>query len=464
MDVPPPEASAPQPNVSSEEMAALPTTKYSLPEELEGLPLDTLASRTFWYSLANLGYGMFFALNNATLTLLLKNMGASGVLIGLMGSSHSLEGAVIQPFVGAASDRLRSPLGRRRPFILAFTPLSTLFLLLTPAASHLPVAIRLGAVVTCIFLFTVFFNVAQDPYLALMPDIIPPKQRGRVTAMWTFFGVTGQATLVMLNIPLIMKFSLVGIVMLVTTLLTCAGVRESRHTPENVHRSHMAELKAALAGLNTLRQARKSLTALFFLGMGVGAVLPFLTVFVTKITGCSDHDAEKMFLVLMISTAVSVLPFGWLCDRLGPKSVLLTALVLIALAALNGLWVHTLPQVAIVLVLAGLGNAAQSASAYPLLTRLVPGDEVGFYTGLQSTALSIAAPATAVVTGLLTDRGGYRLIFVVCGISVGIALTILAQLRMPDAAHEIQARQTEIQNESLLTPSAGRSAEGYTNG
>ena len=81
MDVPPPEASAPQPNVSSEEMAALPTTKYSLPEELEGLPLDTLASRTFWYSLANLGYGMFFALNNATLTLLLKNMGASGVLI-----------------------------------------------------------------------------------------------------------------------------------------------------------------------------------------------------------------------------------------------------------------------------------------------------------------------------------------------------------------------------------------------
>ena len=448
MDVPP-KVTAPQTPLSIDEIAevevaAMPEETASLSAEPAGLPLGKLANRTFWYSLANLGYGMFFALNNATLTLLLKNMGASGVLIGLMGSSHSLEGAVIQPFVGAASDRLRTPFGRRRPFILAFTPLSALFLLLTPAASNLPIGIRLTAVVTCIFLFTIFFNVAQDPYLSLMPDIIPPRQRGRVTAIWTFFGVTGQATLVLLNIPLILKFSLVAIVMLVTTLLTCVGVREPLHPPQSVKLGCMAELKAALAGLNTLRQARKSLTALFFLGMGVGAVLPFLTVFVSKITGCSDHDAERMFLVLMISTAVSVLPFGWLCDRIGPKSVLLIALILISLAAINGLWVQTLPQVAGVLVLAGMGNAAQSASAYPLLTRLVPADEVGFYTGLQSTALSIAAPVTAVVTGLLVDHGGYRLIFAVCGVSVGIALTILARLHMAQAVQEIRVRQTEM--------------------
>ena len=161
----------------------------------------------------------------------------------------------------------------------------------------------------------------------------------------------------------------------------------------------------------------------FFTGVGVGAVLPFLTVFVTKITHCSDHQAEQMFLVLMVATAVGVLPFGWLCDRIGPRAVLMVGLGLIVIASINGLWVQTLPQVAGVLVLAGLGNAAQSASAYPLLTRLVPGAEVGFYTGLQSTALSIAAPATSVITGLLVDRGSYRWIFVVCGISVAIAIS-----------------------------------------
>ena len=174
---------------------------------------------------------MFFALNNASLTLFLKNMGAGGILIGLLGSSHSLEGAVIQPLIGTASDRLHSPLGRRRPFMLAFTPLSALFLLLTPAASHLPASVRLGAVALCIFLFTVFFNVLQDPYLALLPDIIPTPQRGRVTAVWTFVGVFGQAALVLLPIPLGLKFSLVAVVMLITTALTCWGVRERVHPP-----------------------------------------------------------------------------------------------------------------------------------------------------------------------------------------------------------------------------------------
>lgn len=401
----------------------------------------SLAGQTFWYSLANLGYGMFFALNNASLTLFLQHLGAGGVLTGLMGSSHSLEGAVIQPVVGTISDRLRTPLGRRRPFMLAFVPLSSLFLLLTPAASHLPVAIRLGAVILCIFLFTIFFNVAQDPYQALMPDIIPPANRGRVTGIWAFVGVLGQATLVLLPLPLALKFSLVAVVMLLTTLLTCWRVREPAHPPEAHKPGPLAQIKIALRGLDTLRQARKALVALFFVGVGVGAVLPFLTVFVTKITHCSDHQAERMFLVLMIATAVGVLPFGWLCDRIGPKAVLLIGLSLLVIASLNGLWVTSLEQIAVVLALAGLGNAAQSASAYPLLTRLVPGEEVGFYTGLQSTALSIAAPVTSVVTGLLVDRGGYRWIFAVCGTSIGIAIFVLTLLKVHFAPHEVQARE-----------------------
>ena len=150
-----------------------------------------------------------------------------------------------------------------------------------------------------------------------------------------------------------------------------------------------------------------------------------------------------MALVLMVATAIFVLPFGWLCDRIGPKRVLMIGLGLIVIAALNGLWVHSLLQIAAILAIAGMGNAAQSASAYPLLTRLVPRDEVGFYTGLQSTALSIAQPATAVVTGLLVDRGGYRWIFAVCGVSIGIALFVLSLVKVEQAAQEVRAREGE---------------------
>ena len=421
-------------------------------EAMEAVPLPPgeFTSKTLWYSLANFGYGMFFALNNYVLTLYLQHLGAGGVIIGLMGSSHSVEGAVIQPLVGTASDRLRTRWGRRRPFILLFTPLSVLFLLLTPFASHLPAQPRVGGapfylavVIVCVFLFTIAFNVAQDPYQALMPDIIPKPQRGRSSGIWAFVGVIGQALLLLMKIPMYQKFGLCAVVMLVTTLLTCWQVREPTLPPEPHKTSPYAQIAIALNGLQTLRQARKSLLTLFFSGLGIGAVLPFLTVFVVAITKCSDQQAQSMALVLMIATAVGVLPFGWLCDRIGPKRVLMVGLGLIVIASLNGLWVHTLPQIAGIMAIAGLGNAAQSASAYPLLTRLVPRDEVGFYTGLQSTALSIAQPATAVITGHLVDKGGYRWIFAVCGVSIGIALFVLSLVKVERAAQEVLVREGE---------------------
>ncbi|HZO87280.1 MAG TPA: MFS transporter [Chthonomonadaceae bacterium] len=405
-------------------------------------PLSPLQS--FWYCVANLGYGAFYSFNNAVLPLFLQNYTQDARLIGLMGSTHSFEGAVIQPVVGSASDRLRTRLGRRRPFMLVFTPLSALFMLLTPAASHLPIGVRLTAIVGCIFLFTVFFNVAFDPYQALMPDITPEPQRGRVMGLWAFLGVLGQAALVMLPQPPAVKFGIVAVLMLITTGWTCAMIREPRHPAHSAaDKSHWQEVFIALRGLRILRQARRSLIALFFSGIGIGAVLPFLTLFVEKIAGANDQQAQRMFLVLMLATAAGVIPCGWLTDRIGPKRMLLLGLALIALASLNGLWVTNLTQITLVMILAGLGNAAQSASAYPLLTELVPAEEIGFYTGLQTTALSVASPLTSVLTGELVNQGGYRLIFVVCAASILIALGVLALVSLQAARDEVGLRNRQ---------------------
>src|SRR5438105_4686018 len=98
----------------------------------------------FWYSIASLGCGMFFSFNNFVLPLFLKQYTHDARILGLMGSSHSVEGAVIQPIVGGLSDRLRSRWGRRRPFMLIFIPISALFLAITPALGGAPAAIRLG--------------------------------------------------------------------------------------------------------------------------------------------------------------------------------------------------------------------------------------------------------------------------------------------------------------------------------
>ena len=448
------------------------STNTDSPEQ-EPKPLSVLAILA--YSIANLGGGMFFALNLAVLPLFLLQFTDNGIILGMMGSSHSFEGAIVQPIVGSASDRLRNRLGRRRPFMLVAIPISALFLLLTPAASylpgsahlvahqaaqvlpsdHLPDLIRLVTIIACVFLFTIAFNIADDPYQSMMTDITPTAQRGRVSGISMFVLVIGQASLVVLPIQLVAKFTLCAVVMCVTTALTCLTVREPKLPPEeDIHSnhpgerkigfsSHFTELSIALSGLKILHQARLALAGLFFSGVGIGAVLSFLTVFVKTITQCTDQQAQIMFLYLMLGTALGVLPFGWLADRIGAKRVLMIGLTLISIASFFGLRVNTLGQITSVMWLAGFGNAAQSASAYPLLMQLVPSRETGFFTGLKSTALSIATPLTGLITGVLVNKGGFRSMFGVCVICLIIALVILARINIRTAKSEILARDIE---------------------
>jgi maltose/moltooligosaccharide transporter len=408
-----------------------------------GTPLTPLAA--FLYSLANFGFGSFYAFNNYVLTQWITGYTQNASIIGLVGGTHSFEGAVIQPIIGAWSDKLHSRFGRRRPFILVFIPISALFMLLTPAAAHLPGSLRLAAILVCIFVFTLTFNIAVDPYHALLADITLPAQRGRTIGFWYFIGAAGQVAILFTPASLELKFSIVGIAMLMTTIVTCFATKEATHAgssptadPTDLKR-HFRGLWVAFKSLRTLAQARCYLAMYFLYGAGVGAVVPYLTLFIEKITKCSDQSAQHIVIALLAATALGSPPLGWVADKIGSYWLLVIGISLIAFAALNGLWVTTPPEVVGVLILAGLGTAAQNASAYPLLIRLVPSGEIGLYTGLQSTALSISAPLAALVTGVIINHSGYRAIFVVCFVCAGLAIGILRQLRPLAAPMEIAA-------------------------
>ena len=418
-------------------------------------------SGVFWYTLANLGYGAFYAFNNFVIPLWLASFTNNAVLLGIMGGSHSFEGVFIQPIVGSISDRLQGAGGRRRPFMRLFIAFSALFLLLAPVAAYLPLAARLVGIILCIFLFTLTFNVAVDPYQALLADITSREQRGKVTGTWYFVGAFGQvlilALIAVLRLPLNAGFVLVGLGMLGTTLLTCAKTSEPNvATPPESSQGHWEDIKLALAGLRRLHQARTYMVTFFFTGAGLGAVTPFLTLFIEKITNCAynplhpdkpNHTPALMLSVFLIAcTGVGSLAFGPLVNRFGPKRLLVLSLGLIGAAALAAGGIHTLPQVAVVLGLAGLGIGAQNASAYPLLTRLVPVKEIGFYVGLQTAAMSLAGPISVWLTGTLINHshGEYRIIFIVCAVCILLALAILSFLHEPLAGQEVTAREREI--------------------
>src|SRR5919204_4945993 len=97
------------------------------------LPVSTM----LLYAAGSIGTGAFYAFNNFVLPPVLKSFGAPNLLIGLLSSTRSIEGALIQPTIGALSDRTWTPIGRRRPFLVVGIPLSALFFLLAAAANSL---------------------------------------------------------------------------------------------------------------------------------------------------------------------------------------------------------------------------------------------------------------------------------------------------------------------------------------
>src|SRR5258708_8788942 len=134
-----------------------------------------------FYSAGSIGTGAFYAFNNFVLPPILKAFGAPDLLIGLLSSTRSIEGAVIQPTIGALSDRVWTRFGRRRPFLLVGIPLSAAFFVAGAFVNSL------WALAVVIFLFSIFFNIALDPYTALLADITPLEQRAWLSGLPTGF-------------------------------------------------------------------------------------------------------------------------------------------------------------------------------------------------------------------------------------------------------------------------------------
>lgn len=383
------------------------------------------------YSIASIGTGFFYAFNNAVLPLLIPSENV--LLVNLMSNTRSIEGAVIQPLIGAWSDRIWTPLGRRRPFMLVAMPLCALIMALTPLASNL------GATVVCIVAFSLLFNIAADPYTALQADLAPPWQRPRLNAVATVVQFVGQVGLVLVlafgpfgkHIPAL-AYPLVGVAILATFLITLAAVPEQRATAHIEPRRRLGEYVQAL---REHRQAMRYLAALFLYNVGINTISVNLTRFATHILHVSDGDALKLFLILALLTGALALPAAALAERIGVKRVLVAGMLLIAVAAVCALVVQNMAQTIPVLVLAGIGNGCLTL-AWPMLTLLIPPERVGVFAGLMTAAQSVSAFFSGFIAAAMVGAWGYRSIFTVLLVAIAASLVTVLPVRVTPPTRE----------------------------
>ncbi|MEM5566686.1 MFS transporter [Psychroserpens sp. AS72] len=159
---------------------------------------------TFWQIL-NMNVGFFgiqysFGLQQSAVTPIYDFLGASPDQIPLLHLAGPVTGLLVQPLVGALSDKTWSPkFGRRKPFFLIGAILCSLTLLAFPFSSSLWMAAGL------LWILDAGNNTAMEPYRALIADKLDDEQQPLGFQMQSFFTGLGQvlANLSLFIFPLI---------------------------------------------------------------------------------------------------------------------------------------------------------------------------------------------------------------------------------------------------------------------
>jgi maltose/moltooligosaccharide transporter len=427
-------------STTSDRSSATPRPTHHAPEDF----IPTLsASQALLYGTGGIAGGLVFTMMNNALPLFLLSytmplglpsfLGPGGpvpaTLVALLTNERSLFGGLIQPLVGHMSDRTRSPLGKRGPYILGgglVTALAVALLALHPPFWLMVLAVTVAGVA----LF-----VAVGPYSTLLADITPSSQRGRVGGLIAIAGVVGALTFTLLSIFLwdtaqSWVFLVTAVMVAVSLTVVALWVREPTHTTgaHTVRHTQVETIKALFA--------EKSLTiyvvSMAVYWLGAGAAAPFITRFGVVELKIPEQQSFTLLLVVVLATSVGALISGFLSDRLGRKRVLQPALVLFAVAALVGSQVQTLEQALPIMVLVGLGNAAPTALHLPLLADLVPRNRAGVLMGYANMVWSVAQPVGSLLAGVLIDAtGSYRGVFIFAGVCMLAAAVIMRGVKVP---------------------------------
>src|SRR6476619_7194314 len=140
---------------------------------------------SFW-QLYNMSFGFLgiqfgWGLQLANMSAVYERLGASPDRVPLLWLAAPLTGLLVQPVIGALSDRTWGPLGRRRPYFLTGAILASIALFVMPTSTSLLMAASL------LWILDASINISMEPFRAFVADKLDTSQRTAGFVMQSFF-------------------------------------------------------------------------------------------------------------------------------------------------------------------------------------------------------------------------------------------------------------------------------------
>jgi maltose/moltooligosaccharide transporter len=421
---------------------------------------------SFWQiwnmSFGFLGIQFGWGLQMANMSPIYKYLGAADNQIPILWLAAPLTGFIVQPIIGAMSDRTWGPLGRRRPYFLVGALLSSFALVLMPNCSTLWMAAGL------LWILDASINVSMEPFRAYVADKLPEQQRGVGFAMQSFFiGVgaviagllpyvlnnwfhvssdTSSANAIPLNVKL--SFYIGAAAFLGAVLWTVFTSNE--YPPEDIQafRRQQAEKRGLgpfLAEIgDALREMPGTMKRLalvqFFTWLGLFCMWLHFSNAVPVVFGAADKDsplfkagAEWAGVCYAVKDAVTfAAAFGLMAASryLPRRRIHGVCLTLGAIGLLSVGFIHGEQQKAwlvLALALGGVAWASILSMPYAILAGALPPQRMGVYMGIFNFFIVLPEILAAVTFGPLVQHllGGNLVYAVMAG---GVCMLVAAAL------------------------------------
>jgi Na+/melibiose symporter-like transporter len=363
--------------------------------------------------------------------------------LGLLTFAGLIIAMLVQPVIGAISDRSGGRFGRRKPFIAAGIILALVFLF-----SSGWVGSYAGLfVIWC--LLQASLNTAQGPFQAYIPDLAPKSKAGLASGLKNLLEIGGGVALLSLIGNFMGKYSgginkswlwislgVLGAALAITLLITILTVREKPagrqpFTWSSVwYNSFNIRIKTNPAFIQFL------ISRLLFI-MGLTTLQTFALYYFKDVVGSANPSKITADLITAVGIAmlIVVYPAGRFSDKIGRRIILTACGIVGATGVALIFFIHSYAWIMLAGSLIGIAGGSFLSVNWALATDLIPPGQSAQYLGLANLA-SAGGAALARLIGPVIDffnsysnNLGYTLMLAACFVYFLLASFFIFRLK-----------------------------------
>ena len=388
-------------------------------------------------------------------------------LVGIIMACDNLAALILLPLFGRLSDKTKSPLGKRMPYILVGTFVSAVVFPFIPLFFHYN---NIAGMVVSMALVLIFMMMYRNPAVALMPDITPKPLRAKANGIINIMGYLGGAAATVLGIFLPLSsyinvsddarkmyiievpFVIASVLMVVSALVLCFTIRENRIEEEMKDELEEGERMAAIENpvddSKPMTPANRRmlfaiLFAEFFWFMADNAIGTYIGNYVIYYLNSVSSATMILTIIGGLASVIGFATAGNIADRVGRKWTISIGLAVTLLGYVVMTFVgpsgnvtgangeYSFPVLLyVVWVIKGFGMSLVHNCSFPMIVELCSSKKIGQFTGYYYAASMAAQTVTPILLGLLLTRFSlWRILPVYSGILLCVSF-ILFTLRV----------------------------------